>query len=320
MEAFQVTSHDTPPAWRSVADPVPGSGQALIRVAAAGLNFADLLMAGGTYQDMPPLPLTLGLELAGTVEALGPGTAGPAPGTRVAALPGSGGLADLAVVATDRLIPIPDTMPFDVAAGFQIAYGTSHIALVQRARLVPGETLLVLGAAGGVGLTAVEIGALTGARVIAVARGAERLAIAEGAGAHHLIDSDAGDLRDQVRALGGADVVYDPVGGASFDAALRCLKPLGRIIVIGFASGEVPQIRANHLLVKNIDVIGVYFGGYSAFRPDLLADSLSTLIGWHTEGRLSPRISHLLARDQAQRGLDMLRDRAATGKIVVALQ
>jgi NADPH:quinone reductase len=320
MQAFQVTSHDTPPAWRSVADPAPGPGQALIRVAATGLNFADLLMAGGTYQDMPPLPLTLGLELAGTVEALGPGTDGPAPGTRVAALPGSGGLAEFAVVAADRLIPIPDTMPFDVAAGFQIAYGTSHIALVQRARLVPGETLLVLGAAGGVGLTAVEIGALAGARVIAVARGAERLAIAQAAGAHHLIDSDAGDLRDKVRALGGADVVYDPVGGASFDAALRCLKPLGRMIVIGFASGEVPQIRANHLLVKNIEVIGVYFGGYSGFRPDLLSDSLSTLIGWHSDGRLHPRISHVLPRDQAQRGLDMLKDRTATGKIVVALR
>jgi NADPH2:quinone reductase len=210
-------------------------------------------------------------------------------------------------------------MPFDDAAAMQITYGTSHVALHHRARLQPGETLLVLGAAGGVGLTAVEIGKLMGARVIACARGAEKLAIARNAGADHLIDSETDDLRGAIKALGGADVVYDPVGGDQFDAAFRATRPGGRIVVIGFASGRVPQIAANHLLVKNISVIGLYWGGYLNFQPEILNQSLTTLLGWYREGRIKPHISHRLPLARANDALDLLRARKSSGKVVVTV-
>jgi NADPH2:quinone reductase len=300
-----------------VPDPVPGPGEALVRIAACGLNFADLLMLRGEYQERPPLPFTLGLEVAGTVAALGPGTDGPAPGTRVAVFAGHGGLAQYGVFPADTLTPIPDAMPFAHAAAFQVAYGTSHVALAHRARLQPGETLLVTGAAGGVGLTAVEIGKRMGARVIACARGPDRLAVAAAAGADHLIDSGTADLRAAVKALGGADVVYDPVGGDVFMAALRATNPEGRLIPIGFAGGTVPQIPANLLLVKNLTVIGLYWGAYRSFRPAVLRDSLATLFGWYVEGGLAPHISHALPLDRTDEALALLRDRKATGKVIV---
>jgi NADPH:quinone reductase len=229
-------------------------------------------MIRGQYQDMPALPFTLGLELAGTVEALGPETRGPAPGTRVAVFAGHGALADYGVFPAARCLPIPDAMPFTEAAAFQIAYGTSHLALDRRAALREGETLLVLGAGGGVGLTAVEIGRLMGARVIACARGAAKLDAARTAGAHVTIDSEATDIRAAVRAEGGADVVYDAVGGNQFRAALGATRPEGRILLIGFASGTLPEIPANHLLVKNVSVMGLYWGGYLRFRPEALTE------------------------------------------------
>ena len=253
----------------------------------------------------------------GEVLELGPGTVGPPPGSRVAAYAGQGGLAQRACLTVDSLLPLPDNLSFAEAAGFQIAYGTSHLALDHRARLQPGETLLVLGAAGGVGLTAVEIGRHLGARVIACARGPDKAAIARAAGAHEVIDSDTPDLKAAIKALGGADVVYDPVGGAAFDAALRATRPGGRILVIGFASGDVPQIPANLLLVKNIDVIGFWWGGYLNFAPHLLRESLSTLLRWHGAGALKPHISHRLPLDRLPEGLDLLRRRAATGKVVI---
>jgi len=299
--------------------PEPGPGQVRVRIAACGLNFADLLMIEGRYQDNPPTPFTPGLEVAGTVEALGPGVDGPAPGTRVAVYAGHGGLAEAGCFEADRCLPIPASMPFAEAAGFQIAYGTSHLALRHAARLVPGETLLVLGAAGGVGLTAVELGRLMGARVIAVARGADKLAVAEAAGADHLIDSDAADLRAAVKDLGGADVVYDPVGGAAFDAAMRATRPGGRLLVIGFAGGTVQQIPANHLLVKNISVIGFYWGGYRRFAPQRMSESLAELIEWYDAGRLRPHISHRLPLERAAEALDLLRSRGTTGKVVVEM-
>ncbi len=297
--------------------PQPAAGEVRVRIAACGLNFADLLMIEGRYQNTPPLPFTPGLEVAGTVEALGPGTEGPAPGTRVAVYAGHGGLAEAGCFAADRCLPIPDTMSFVDAAAFLIAYGTSHLALRHAARLQAGETLLVLGAAGGVGLTAVELGRLMGARVIAVARGAEKLAVARAAGAAHLIDSDTEDLRDAVRALGGADVVYDPVGGDAFEAAMRATRPGARMIVIGFAGGRVQQIPANYLLVKNISVIGFYWGGYRSLAPDIMQDSLSELLRWYGEGRLKPHVSHVLPLDRAVEGLEMLRSRTTTGKVVI---
>lgn len=319
MRAFRLARPGEAPALADLPRPEPGPGEVLVRIAACGLNFADLLMIRGSYQDTPAAPFTLGMEVAGTVEATGPGVAAPAPGSRVAVFAGHGGLAEYGCFPAARCQPIPGTMSFTEAAAFQIAYGTSHVALEHKARLRPGETLLVLGAAGGVGLTAVEIGRLMGARVIASARGAEKLAVARAAGADHLIDSDTPDLRGAIRDLGGADVVYDPVGGAQFTAALRAARPEARILVIGFASGEVPQIPANHLLVKNLSVIGLYWGGYLGFRPEVLTGSLARLMQWHAEGRLRPHVSHVLPLSRAAEALDLLAQRRSTGKVVVTV-
>jgi len=317
LRAWQIKTIGEPAALSTLPDPEPAPGEALVRIAACGLNFADLLMAKGTYQEHPALPFIPGLECSGTVVALGPGTAGPAPGTRVAVFAGHGGLAEIGCFPVARLVPIPKGMSLAEAAAFQVAYGTSHVALDHRARLQPGETLLVLGASGGVGLTAVEIGKRMGARVIASARGAARLSVAQAAGADVLIDSDAPDLRGALMALGGVDVVYDAVGGPAFEAALRATRPEGRLLCIGFASGEVPQIAANLLLVKNLTVIGLYWGGYLTFRPGILTESLATLFGWYGEGGLRPHISHALPLDRLHDGLDLLRSRAATGKVVI---
>ncbi|NEY90919.1 NADPH:quinone oxidoreductase family protein [Tabrizicola oligotrophica] len=300
--------------------PSPGPGELLVRVMACGLNFADLLMREGKYQEKPPLPYTPGMEVAGVVTALGPGVAGPLPGTRVLAFLNHGGLADEALAPAERVVPIPDAMPFDQAAAFPIAYGTSHLALAHKARLQPDETLLVLGAAGGVGLTAVEIGKRMGARVVASARGAEKLEIARAAGADAVIDSDTPDLKSAFKALGGVDVVYDAVGGAGFDAALSACRPEGRLLAIGFASGQVPQVPANLLLVKNLSVMGLYWGGYLKFAPQLLTGSLATLLGWYAEGGLRPHISHRLPFAQLPQALELLRDRKSTGKVVVRVQ
>lgn len=320
MKAFQVTAKGAEPTVAEVEPPRPCPGEVRIAIAACGLNFADLLMIDGSYQDTPPLPFTLGMEVAGTVEEPGDGVTELQKGDRVAVFAGSGGLAEQGCFAADRCIRLPDAMPFTDAAAFQVAYGTSHLALSHRARLQPGETLLVLGAAGGVGLTAVEIGKAMGARVIAVARGQDKLAVAAKAGADHLIDSNSDDIREAVKALGGADVVYDPVGGDHFKAAMRACNPLARIVVIGFASGDVPQIPANILMVKNLTAIGFYWGGYMRFAPELLTGSLATLFEWYGEGRLKPHVSHILPLDRAGEGLDLLRRRKSTGKVVITPQ
>lgn len=324
MRAYRLVSAGEDPAFAEIPIPDPGPGEALVRIAACGLNFADLLMIEGKYQDRPEPPFTMGMELAGTVERLGSGASDTkiVPGTRVAVFAGRGGLAEWGAFPLDRCVPIPDAMPFMDAAGFQIAYGTSHVALDHRAHLQPGERLLVLGAAGGVGLTAVEIGRRMGAVVIAVARGTDKLAVARAAGADHLIDSEnlaPGGLREAVRALGGADVVYDPVGGEMFTESLRATNPDGRILTMGFASGSVPPIPANHLLVKNISVIGVYWGGYLKFRPEVLTRSMATLFGWYAQGGLHPHIGHALPFEQTSEGLELLRNRKATGKVVIRI-
>ncbi|MAN99879.1 NADPH:quinone oxidoreductase family protein [uncultured Roseovarius sp.] len=320
MRAYHLPAKDDEPILTDLPRPAPGPGEISLRIAACGLNFADLLMIKGAYQDTPEPPFTLGMEVAGTVEALGPDTDGPAPGTRVAVFGGQGGLADYGCFPAARAVPLPDAMSFAEAAAFQVAYGTSHVALDHKARLLPGETLLVLGAAGGVGLTAVEIGKQMGARVIACARGADKLDVAKQAGADHLIDAATQDIRDTCRALGGVDVVYDPVGGDQFTAAMRACNPEARILAIGFASGDVPQIPANHLLVKNISVMGLYWGGYLKFRPEVLTLSMATLFDWYAAGRLRPHVSHLLPLEQAAEALDLLRSRKSTGKVVVTLE
>ncbi|PVA07104.1 NADPH:quinone oxidoreductase family protein [Thalassorhabdomicrobium marinisediminis] len=316
MRAFRVPSDGATPSLSEVARPSPAQGEVLIGIEACGLNFADLLMAKGTYQDTPAAPFTLGMEVCGTVLEQGPGVTSPAVGARVAVFGGQGGLAEAGVFPAALCRPVPATMTAPQAAGFQVAYGTSHLALTRRARLQPGETLLALGAAGGVGLTAVEIGKALGATVIAVARGEAKCAVARAAGADHVFDANA-DLTAEVRALGGADVVYDPVGGAAFTAALRATNREGRILSIGFASGEVPQIPANHLLVKNISVIGFYWGGYLSFNPTALADSMGALFAMFEAGQLRPHVSHVLPLDQAAAALELLRSRQSTGKVVV---
>lgn len=317
MRAFQVSSFDNAPTIKNVPDPVAKNDEIVLDIQACGLNFADLLMANGTYQDTPPLPFTLGMEVCGTVIAQGPNVTQPAIGTRVAVFGGNGGMAEKGAFPAMLCRPVPDDMPSDVAAGFMVAYGTSHLALTRRAHLQPGETLLVLGAAGGVGLTAVEIGKAMGATVIAVARGADKLAVAKAAGADHLIDSTTDDIKSAVKALGGADVVYDPVGGDAFKAALGACNREARIIVIGFASGTVPPVPANIILVKNITVIGFYWGGYLRFNPKALTDSLAELMEWYADGKLRPHISHVLQLDEADKALELMRSRQSTGKVVV---
>ena len=302
-----------------VPRPQPGPGQVLLKVHACGVNFADTLVVKGRYQEKPPLPFAPGMEVCGTVEALGDGVEGPPPGTRVAANCGTGGFADYAVANAAACVAVPDAMSDAQAAAFQVAYGTSHVALGYKAGLQPGERLLVLGAAGGVGLTAVEIGKLMGAEVIAVARGAARLAAARAMGADHLLDSATTDIREAVKALGGADVVYDPVGGEAWKAALRAANPEARLIPIGFASGEVPQIPANILLVKNLTVIGLYWGAYYRFKPEVLAASFRQLIGWFEAGRIKPHVSSVVPLAEAGRALELLESRRATGKVVVAV-
>ncbi len=319
MRAFQLSALGQPPAFVDLPLPQPQPGEVRLRIAACGLNFADLLMQDGKYQERPALPFTLGMEVAGTVEALGDGVTGLAVGDRVAAFAGQGGLAEAGCFPAARCLPLPPAMSFTEAAGFQIAYGTSHLALAHRAQLQPGETLFVTGAAGGVGLTAVEIGKRMGARVIASARGADKLAQARAAGADAVISSDAPDLRGQLKALGGVDVVYDTIGGDGFMDALRATKPEGRLLVIGFAGGQVPQVPANLLLVKNLSVIGLYWGGYLSFRPQVLMDSLATLLGWYEGGTLHPHVSHTLPLDQAPEALELLRSRRSTGKVVVTM-
>jgi NADPH:quinone reductase len=319
MRAWQIDELGQAPQCRQVALPAPAAGQVQIAVRACGLNHADLLMARGRYQERPALPLTLGMEIAGVVTALGSGTAGPHPGTRVAAFVGQGGLAEAVNVPAAQIIVLPDAVDDATGAAFQIAYGTSHLALHHKAQLRVGETLLVLGAAGGVGLTAVEIGRKMGARVVAVARGAERLAVAAQAGADLLIDSETTDLKPAFKALGGVDVVYDAVGGAAFMAALSACRPQGRLLTIGFAGGEVPQIPANLLLVKNLSVMGLYWGGYLKFAPQVLTDSLAQLLAWIAAGDLRPHISTQLPFDRAPAGLTLLEQRRATGKVVITL-
>ena len=318
MLAYRVQSDGAVAQLCEVEVPAPSAGQVRVAIKACGLNFADLLMQKGTYQDTPKTPFTLGLEIAGVIESVGPDIAHLKQGDRVAVYSGQGGLAEFGVFDADRVILLPDTTSFEDAAAIQIAYGTSHLALDHRARLQPGETLLVTGAAGGVGLTAVEVGKLMGATVIAQARGAEKLAVAQAAGADHLIDASE-DLRETVKALGGADVVYDAIGGDVFKAAFRATNPEGRLLPIGFAGGEVPQIPANHLLVKNLTVIGFYIGGYLSFRPRIVQDSFKTLFRWHSEGKIKPHISHTLPLADVAEGMQLLKERKSTGKIVITI-
>lgn len=319
MRAMQVTELGQALSLQDIPVPQAQAGQVVVKVHTCGMNFGDILVVKGTYQERPELPFTLGMELCGTITEVGEDVTGFEVGQRIAAYCGFGALAEYAAIPADVCVPIPDQMTDEHAAAFLIAYGTSHVALDYKAALKPGERLLVLGASGGVGLTAVELGKLMGAEVIAVARGAEKLAIAKAAGADHLVNSETDDIRDIVKGLGGADVVYDPIGGDQFKAALRACRPEARLIPLGFASGEVPQIPANHLLVKNLTVIGFYWGGYTRVKPSVLTDSFRVLTQWYVDGKIHPHVSNVLPLEAANEALDLLRTRKATGKVVVRI-
>jgi NADPH2:quinone reductase len=306
-----------------VPDLAPGDGEIRIAVAAAGVNFADILMVGGGYQESPDFPFTPGLEVAGTVLDRGAGVTGFAPGDRVMAGCAQGGFAEQAIVPAGDAYRLPDGMGFDLAGGFPVAYGTAYGALAWRARLQPGETLLVLGAAGGVGLTAVEVGKAMGATVIAAAGGPRRCALAQDHGADHVIDYAAEDLRERVREItgkAGCNVIFDPVGGDIFDTALRCLAWEGRLIVIGFASGRIPKAPANILLVKNCGVLGFYWGAYRRREPMRFRAAFDELLAWYGDGRLKPHVSMTLPLERAGEALCLLRDRRSTGKVVLAVE
>ena len=321
MKAILCRAYDGPQAIEFTELPAPAinHGQVRIAVHAAGMNFADLLTIQGKYQVKPPLPFVPGGEMAGAIMELGEGVSGLAVGQRVIAL-GSGALAEEAMVAAKDVIPLPDAMSFAEGAGFAVAYGTSHLALTRRAGLKAGEKLMVLGASGGVGLAAVEIGKAMGATVIACASSADKLAVAREHGADHLIDYSRENLRDRAKALGGVDVVYDAVGGEHFDTALRCLNWEGRMLVVGFASGTIPQIPANLALLKNISIVGIYWGAYRDHNPRALADSLAELAAWYRAGRLKPHVSMTVPLAQAAEAFAALAERKATGKIVVTVR
>lgn len=296
--------------------------QVRIRVRACGVNFADTLQIAGKYQIKPEFPFTPGLEAAGEVIEIGGEVSRVRPGQRVmtTVLRFGGGYAEEVVVNAEAIVPIPDSMEFVTAAAFPIAYGTSHFALTHRGHLKPGETLLVLGAAGGVGLTAVEVGKQLGARVIAAAGGPEKLAVARKHGADALIDYQRESIRDRVRELTGGlgvDVVFDPVGGDAFDQALRAVNWEARMLVIGFAAGRIQSVPANLILVKNISVIGVVFGAQSLREPVLVGRNLAELLRWWEAGRLKPVVGRTFPLAEAGAAMEALLSRRYAGKIVL---
>ena len=324
MKAILCTEWGGPEKLRvgDVAPPSPGPGEVTIDVEAAGVNFADTVIIQGTYQIKPDFPFVPGLEVAGTVAELGEGVDAVSIGDRVVGIPDVGAFAERVVVKAAAVVPIPDAMDFETAASFAVAYSTSHMALGYRAGLEAGETLMVFGAAGGVGLTAVEIGKIMGAEVIACAGTREKLDLCAARGADHVIDYGEEDIRERAREITGgkgADVIYDPVGGAAFDAAMRSIAWEGRIVVIGFASGDFNQARTNILLVKNIQVMGFYWGSYSRRRPSAIGESMTELIRMWEEGRLKPHISRVLPLERAGDALALMMDRKSTGKMVLTV-
>ena len=302
--------------------PVPAGDEVIIAVRAAGINYADSIMVAGHYQTKPPLPFSPGLEAAGIVAACGDRVTRFRPGDRVMAILAHGGLAELAAAPEAETFAIPDRMSFEEAGAFPIAYISSHVALRWQARLEPGETLLVLGAAGGVGLTAVEIGKAMGARVIAAASTAEKLAAAQERGADDVVNYAEEKLTDRVMALTngeGADVCFDPVGGDLFDSALSSLGWGGRILLIGFVAG-VPKIPANRLLVKHRAALGSSLRYFRWHAPDKLLRSVEELVQWYGEGKLRPLVTHRLPLEQSVEAIRLLTDRRAHGKVVVVLE
>lgn len=308
--------------YEETESPQPTAQEVRVRVRACGVNFADTLIVAGTYQIKPPLPFSPGFEVAGEVIAAGSGVTRFRPGQRVMAIVEWGGFAEEVVAPQTQVFALPDGVDDVTAAGFPIAYGTSHFGLKFKAGLKAGETLLVLGAAGGVGLTAVETAKLMGATVIAAASGDDKMRIAREAGADAVVDARAPDLRERIKELTagrGVDVVYDPVGGEAFEAAMRATAPGGRLLIVGFASGEVPQIPANILLVKNLSAIGFYWGAHKTLAPAQMAASFEELLDWLAAGRLRPHVSRTYPLADAVVALKELRARKTTGKVVLTV-
>lgn len=305
-----------------VPAPVPGQGEIRIGVRACGVNYPDNLLVAGKYQVKPPLPFSPGFELAGDVLEVGDGVANLQPGQRVAATCVGGAMAEEICVPAGNAVPIPDTMDYIDAAGFIIAYGTSYHALRQRAALQAGERLLVLGAGGGVGLTAVELGSLMGAEVIAAASAADKLELAASRGAMHLVNYAEPGFRERLRDLTGGhgvDVIYDPVGGDLFDTCLRAIAWKGRILIVGFASGVIQDIPANLPLLKGASIVGVFWGTFAQREPELSRDNMLALLRWFEEGKLTPCISKTYPLDQAPQAMKALLERRASGKLVVTI-
>ena len=302
--------------------PVPGPGQVRIRVRAAGLNFADTLIIRGQYQERPDLPFVPGMEIAGQIECCGEGVAGFTPGEHVMATLSYGGFAQEVLVPACQVVRLPESIDFVTAAGFGIAYGTAYGALVWSGRLRAGEWAVIHGAGGGVGLAAVECARVLGAEVIATARGEAHLAAAREHGAGGLIDTATDDVRERIKALTdgrGADVVFDPVGGDLFLASLRSLAWSGRILIIGFASGEIPQIPANRLLLKNAAAIGFYWGSYRQHDPARVHAGFEELLRWYAEGKIRPHVSEVLPLSEARTAMQRLLSRQTTGKVVLSM-
>ena len=302
--------------------PKPGPGEVLISVKAASVNFPDVLIIQNKYQFKPPLPFSPGSELAGVVKEVGAEVRNVHPGDRVMAFTTYGAFAEEVKTEATRLVPMPKAMDFVTGAAFLLTYGTSDHALRDRARLASGETLLVLGAAGGVGLAAIEIGKALGARVIACASSADKLAVCRDHGADATIDYAAEDLRERVKALTdgrGVDVVYDPVGGAYSEPAFRSLAWRGRHLVVGFAAGEIPKLPLNLALLKGASLVGVFWGDFARREPRAVGESFAQLARWHGEGKLRPHVSQTLPLERAAQAIRLLASREAKGKVVVTM-
>lgn len=322
MRAVQCVAWGPPQTLQvgEIAVPQPGPGEVRIKVAAAGINFPDALIVQKKYQLQPSLPFVPGTEVAGTVDALGEGVTGVQCGARVLAFVGIGGFAEYVCAAVGQLAPIPAGVDDEVAAAFTLTYATAHHALIDRANLKSSETLLVLGAGGGVGLAAVEIGKLIGARVLAAASTDAKLAAAHEHGADAMINYGALDLREAVKSCTdgkGVDVIFDPVGGAFTEAALRSINWRGRLLVVGFADGAIPQIPANLLLLKGASAVGVFWGEFAKREPRANQMMMMALAGWLSQGKLKPHVSRVVSLAEVPGVLEDLLARRVIGKVVV---
>ena len=324
MKAWRVHDWGEPETMQfdDAAVPEPGPNQVRIRNRAAGLNFFDILQVQGKYQIKPPFPFTPGAEVAGTIDAVGPGVAHLASGEKVLSITHGGGMAEYSIGRANMTFPIPNGMDFAEAAALPIVYHTSYFALRERAALRAGEWLLVHAGASGVGVSAIQLGRAFGARVIATAGSREKLDFAKSLGAGHAFNySDAGWV-DQVKQLTdgrGADVIYDPVGGDVFDLSTKCIAPGGRLIIIGFASGRIPTIAANRILLKNISIVGALWGGHAQAHPEYLAVAQQALAKLYEQGEVRPPKPTVYPLDQAPAALRDLADRKIHGKAVLVI-